>query len=60
MLFVAVGSVILSALVGIFASFHIDSEPAPTMVLCLTGLFALAMIGGQIRDARARRISASG
>lgn len=37
MLTVAVGSVMLSALVGIFASYHIDSEPASTMVLVMTG-----------------------
>ncbi|MEQ8305185.1 MAG: metal ABC transporter permease [Hoeflea sp.] len=59
MLTVAVSSVILSALIGIFASFHIDSEPAPTMVLCLTALFMVAMVLGQVRDARARRASAS-
>ena len=29
MLTIAVGSVVLSALIGIFASYHIDSEPAP-------------------------------
>lgn len=57
MLTVAVGSVVLSALVGIFASFHIDSEPAPTMVLCLTALFMVAMAASQVRDFRMRRVA---
>ncbi|WP_422372745.1 metal ABC transporter permease [Hoeflea sp.] len=57
MLTVAVGSVVVSALVGIFASFHIDSEPAPTMVLCLTALFMVAMAASQVRDFRMRRVA---
>lgn len=55
MLSVAVGSVILSAVVGIFASYHIDSEPAPTMVLMMTGLFIVALVVSLGRDMRMRR-----
>jgi len=57
MLSVAVGSVIFSALVGIFMSYHIDSEPAPTMVLAMTGLFVVALAVGQVRDLRMRRLA---
>ena len=57
MLSVAVGSVILSALIGIFASYHIDSEPAPTMVLMMTGLFVVALVVSQVRDMRMRRLA---
>jgi manganese/iron transport system permease protein len=59
MLTVAVGSVVLSALTGIFASYHINSEPAPTMVLCLTGFFIAALVVGQVRDFRMRRLATS-
>jgi len=55
MLSVAVASVILSALIGIFASYHIDSEPAPTMVLMMTGLFVVALVVSQVRDMRMRK-----
>ncbi|MCY0150009.1 metal ABC transporter permease [Hoeflea sp. G2-23] len=55
MLTVAIGSVSLSALIGIFASYHINSEPAPTMVLTLTGLFILALVVSQVRDLRMRQ-----
>jgi manganese/iron transport system permease protein len=57
MLTVAVGSVMLSALIGIFASYHIDSEPAPTMVLVMTGLFIVALVVSQVRDMRMRRVA---
>jgi manganese/iron transport system permease protein len=57
MLTVAVGSVMLSALIGIFASYHIDSEPAPTMVLVMTGLFIVALVVSQLRDMRMRRVA---
>ena len=57
MLAMAVGSVVFSALVGIFASYHINSEPAPTMVLTMTGLFVLALVASQIRDYRVRRLA---
>jgi len=57
MLAIAVGSVVLSALVGIFASYHLNSEPAPTMVLMMTMLFVVAMAVGQVRDYRMRRVA---
>ena len=55
MLAVAVTTVLLSGLIGIFASYHINSEPAPTMVLTMTGFFILALVVSQVRDMRMRR-----
>ena len=49
------GSGSLSALTDIFMSYHIDSEPAPTMVTALSGFFILALVVLQIRDYRVRR-----
>lgn len=57
MLSVAVGSVMLSGLLGIFTSYHIDSEPAPTMVLFMTGFFIVALVLSQLRDMRMRRLA---
>jgi manganese/iron transport system permease protein len=57
MLSVAVGSVVLSGFIGIFLSYHIDSEPAPTMVLAMTGFFILALVVSQLRDLRMRRLA---
>lgn len=59
MLTVAIASVVLSALTGIFASYHINSEPAPTMVLVMTGLFIAALAVGQLRDFKMRRLATS-
>lgn len=55
MLAVAVGTVILSGFIGIFMSYHIDSEPAPTMVLAMTGFFVMALVVSQIQDMRMRQ-----
>ena len=55
MLAVAVAVAVGSSLVGVFASFHLDSAPAPTIVLVMTGLFIAAFIGQQIRFAKLRR-----
>ena len=55
MLAVAVAVAVGSSLVGVFASFHLDSAPAPTIVLVMTCLFIAAFIGQQIRFAKLRR-----
>ncbi|MEO1159847.1 MAG: metal ABC transporter permease [Pseudomonadota bacterium] len=55
MLAVAVAVAVGSSLVGVFASFHLDSAPAPTIVLVMTGLFIAAFIRQQIHFARLSR-----
>lgn len=52
MLLVAVAIATGSSLVGVFASFHLDSAPAPTVVLVMTGLFIAAFIRQQMQFAR--------
>ncbi|MBW3097311.1 metal ABC transporter permease [Pseudohoeflea sp. DP4N28-3] len=44
MVVLAVAATCFSAITGIFASFHLASEPAPTMVLVLSLLFLLALL----------------
>ena len=44
MLFVAVAVAVGSSIAGVFASFHLDSAPAPTIVVVMTGLFVLAFL----------------
>ncbi|MFV0334793.1 MAG: metal ABC transporter permease [Tropicimonas sp.] len=44
MLAVSVAVCLLSMLAGVYVSFHLDSAPAPTVVLILTGLFIAAFI----------------
>lgn len=55
MLVVAVAVAVGSSLVGVFASFHLDSAPAPTIVLVMTGLFIAAFIHQQMQFARLSR-----
>ena len=52
MLVVAITVAVGSSLVGVFASFHLDSAPAPTIVLVMTGLFIAAFIRQQMRFAK--------
>ncbi len=52
MLAVAVAVAVGSSLVGVFASFHLDSAPAPTIVLVMTGMFIAAFIRQQLQFAR--------
>ena len=52
MLIASVIIALLASIVGIYASFWIDSEPAPTIVLVLTAMFIVAMIGRNLRIAR--------
>lgn len=56
MLATAIGVAALSTISGIFASFWLDSAPAPTIVLVLTLLFVLAFIW---RNLATRRLSAA-
>jgi manganese/iron transport system permease protein len=44
MLITATGVCVLAMVTGIWASFHLDSAPAPTIVLILTGFFLLAFL----------------
>ncbi|WP_108883515.1 iron chelate uptake ABC transporter family permease subunit [Anderseniella sp. Alg231-50] len=55
MLGVAVAVAVGSSLAGVFASFHLDSAPAPTIVLVMTGLFIAAFIRQQMRFAKLSR-----
>ena len=55
MLVVAVVIAIGSSLVGVFASFHLDSAPAPTIVLVMTCLFIAAFIRQQMQFAKLAR-----
>lgn len=57
MLAVAVVVCILSMLAGVYASFFLDSAPAPTIILILTAVFIVAFVGNSIR---ARRVVAIG
>jgi manganese/iron transport system permease protein len=44
MLITATGVCAFAMIAGVWASFHLDSAPAPTIVLILTGLFLLAFL----------------
>jgi manganese/iron transport system permease protein len=57
MLLIAVGVTLLSTFAGTYLSFFIDSAPAPTIILVLTGMFILAFLRRmqQTRAASARR-----
>ncbi len=52
MLAVAVAVSVLAGFLGVYASFFIDSAPAPTVVLVLTGMFIAAFIGVTLRNRR--------
>ncbi|WP_156883494.1 metal ABC transporter permease [Salipiger mucosus] len=57
MMAVAVAAALLAGLSGVYASFWIDSAPAPTIVLILTGLFLIAM---SVRNWRLKLATARG
>ena len=44
MLAISIGTAILSACIGITLSFHLDSAPAPTIVVAMTVLFISAFL----------------
>jgi manganese/iron transport system permease protein len=52
MLAVSVAVAVLAGLCGVYASFWIDSAPAPTIVLLLTAIFAVALTFRNVTDAR--------
>jgi manganese/iron transport system permease protein len=56
MLPIAVGVTILSGVLGVYASFYLDSAPAPTIILILTAIFIAAFVRSGII---ARRTSTS-
>lgn len=53
MLAVAVVVCMASMLTGVYASFHLDSAPAPTIVLILTAVFILALARRMVQQRRA-------
>lgn len=59
MLMIAVAAAVISTLTGVYLSFLIDSAPAPTIVLIMSGLFILAFIRAAVVQRRADRLSAS-
>lgn len=56
MLPIAVGVTMLSGVLGVYASFYLDSAPAPTIILILTAIFIAAFVRSNIV---ARRVSVS-
>lgn len=52
MLPIAVGVTMLSGILGVYASFYLDSAPAPTIILILTIIFIAAFIRSNIRTRR--------
>jgi len=59
MLAVAVLIAVGSSIVGVFTSFHLDSAPAPTVVLIMTALFIAAFIRQQMQFARRAKLTPS-
>jgi len=53
MLAVAVGVAVSAGLLGVYASFHLDSAPAPTIILILTIMFLAAFARLQVQTRRA-------
>ncbi|MEO0382046.1 MAG: metal ABC transporter permease [Pseudomonadota bacterium] len=52
MMMVAVGVTLLSSIAGIYASFWIDSAPAPTIILMLTAVFLVVFTAKTTRQGR--------
>ncbi|XSG83322.1 MAG: metal ABC transporter permease [Methyloligella sp. ZOD6] len=48
MLLTAVGIAVACSVLGVYSSFFIDSAPAPTIVLLMTGVFILAFIATRL------------
>ena len=57
MLWLSVLICLAAMLTGTYLSFFLDSAPAPTIILILTGLFILAFVRRQIQTRRASRIA---
>ena len=60
MLAVAVASAAFSAVAGVYLSFFIDSAPAPTIVLVMTGLFIAAFAWSTAMAGQQERAAAGG
>jgi manganese/iron transport system permease protein len=58
MLPISVGVTVLSGVLGVYASFFLDSAPAPTIILILTIIFIGAFIRSGMRTRRASRKAA--
>jgi manganese/iron transport system permease protein len=56
MLPIAVGVTMLSGVLGVYASFFLDSAPAPTIILILTAIFIGAFIRSNMATRRASAI----
>ena len=54
MLFTSIGISVFSSITGVYASFFIDSAPAPTIVLVMTILFIAAFIRTSVLARRAQ------
>ena len=52
MMIVSVIAALLSGMIGLYASFWLDSAPAPTIVLVLTLMFIAALVANNLRTAR--------
>ena len=59
MLWVAVSAACAATFLGIWLSFMIDSAPAPTIVLIMSGFFVIAFIRTMVKARRADRLGAS-
>jgi len=60
MLWVSVVICAGSMVTGVYASFFLDSAPAPTIVLILTGIFIVAFVRRQVLTRRASRRAGGG
>ncbi|NML72500.1 metal ABC transporter permease [Rhizobium sp. S-51] len=58
MLLTAVGVAVTATVAGIYLSFLIDSAPAPTIVLLMTGMFVLAFLRTVVKSRRTSDTSA--
>ena len=56
MLVVATGVTTLAMLIGLWAAFYLDSAPAPTIILVLTGFFLVAFAAQPLRRALRRAL----
>ncbi|SON57166.1 Chelated iron transport system membrane protein YfeD [Hartmannibacter diazotrophicus] len=55
MLWLSIAIALLSGIAGTYVCFWLDSAPAPTIVLIMTGLFVAALAHKQFRQARLER-----
>ncbi|KIN74600.1 metal ABC transporter permease [Sulfitobacter guttiformis] len=53
MLPIAVGVTMISSVLGVYASFFLDSAPAPTIILILTAIFIASFVRTSIKTRRA-------